>query len=331
MKKSIRSLIIRAIVSLVLIGYFLITLAVKHGSLGKAVDKFSQAFTTASFIWLVLACALHLVGYSLGALRWKVLVDAQGSEIPFRKLLLFYFMAGFLNNFLPSTIGGDALRAIESKHMIGKTTTSVVVVVVERITGMLALMLISFAGALISVIVRMEIDWLVIVVLAACFSGFLVLAALFHPRLAGKILPWLARILPQKLVAILESAMDALKVYYQAPSALFKAVGISIFYQMNMVVYFFLIAVSLHQHPNFLEYMVKVPLMIVLLMVVPAINGIGVRTASFKELMNFTSAKAMAGESFDLVMRFFYGMVGGLLFMFYRRLRDENIPLKSKK
>ncbi len=331
MRKQTKSLIIRASVSFLLIGYFLMTLARQHGGLGKAVEKFSQAVVGASLIWLIFACALHLVGYSLGTLRWRILIKAQGFEIPFRKLFRFYFMAGFLNNFLPSTIGGDALRAIESKQLIGKTTTSVVVVVVERITGMLALMLISFSGALISMFTDVDIDWVVIVVLAACFVGFLLLAFIFHPRFAIRILPWLNKVLPRKIYAFLEKAYDALKVYYKTPSTLLKAIAISILYQMNMVLYYFLIASSLHQYPNFLEYMIKVPLMIILLMVVPAINGIGVRTASFKELMNFTSARAMAGESFDLVMRFAYGLLGGLMFMFYRRSKNAKEPSLPKK
>ena len=59
--------------------------------------------------------------------------------------------------------------------------------------------------------------------------------------------------------------------------------------------------------------------MIVLLMTIPAINGLGIRTASFKGLMKFPPAFAISGELIDLGMRIGYGLLGGLIFLFYRR------------
>jgi hypothetical protein len=86
-----------------------------------------------------------------------------------------------------------------------------------------------------------------------------------------------------------------------------------------MVLYYYLIARSLGQDPDIIDFMIKVPIMIVLLMTVPAINGLGIRTASFKGLMKFPPEFALLGELIDLGMRVGYGLLGGLVFLIYRR------------
>ena len=121
-----------------------------------------------------------------------------------------------------------------------------------------------------------------------------------------------------------EKAYDAVEVYYKRPRALFLSLGLSVVFQLNMVIYYFLIAKALGQNPDPIEFLIKVPIMIFLLMVVPAINGLGVRTGSFKGLMKFPTAYALAAEIIDLGMRIGYGLLGGLVFLFYRRPKNKN-------
>ena len=71
--------------------------------------------------------------------------------------------------------------------------------------------------------------------------------------------------------------------------------------------------------------MLNVPIMIFLLMTVPAINGLGIRTASFRGLMKFPKAYALALEFIDLAFRIGYGLLGGLLFLFYRRTHPHGM------
>jgi hypothetical protein len=150
-------------------------------------------------------------------------------------------------------------------------------------------------------------------------SGFILAIILAHPKIAAKILALLKKILPRKIHRILEESYTAVSIYYRRPVELAAAILISIIFQLNMVLYYFLIALALNQNPDIVDFMVKVPIMIVLLMTVPAINGLGIRTASFKELMRFPPAFAISGELIDLGMRIGYGLLGGIVFLFHRR------------
>jgi uncharacterized protein (TIRG00374 family) len=321
MKKRLLVLLLRLAISFGLIGYFLHTLAKKHGGLGEALDQFVSAFSGASASWLVPACLLHIVGFSLVSLRWKILLKAQGVNSAYKKLFSFYFMAAFFNTFLPSTIGGDTVRAIESKRLTGNTTTSVMVVIVERLTGLSALVLISAAALFIKIFKSAAQPQGVWIFLAAVVGGLSLLVVLVHPKVAPLILGILKKVLPAKIHSWLEQAYAAVATYYKQPGALLGALGISIIFQLNMVVYYFLIAKAFHQSPEPVDFMLKVPIMIFLLMTVPAINGLGVRTASFQGLMKFPAAYALAMEFIDLTFRIGYGLLGGLLFLFYRRTR----------
>lgn len=312
-------LLLRISISLGLIGYFVYTLASKHGGLDVALTQFSQAFSGTVYPWLVLAFFLHVTGFLLISLRWKILLAAQGIAARYWRLFYYYFMAAFFNTFLPSTIGGDTLRAIESKKHTGSTTTSVMVVIIERLTGLMALVLIALTGLTITFIRGQANQEGILVFLAIVLGGFLLMIISLHPRFAPRVLRILKKFLPIKIYALAEKAYQAVLTYYQQPSALFSALGCSIIFQLNMVFYYYLIARALHQSLDLVDFMTKVPVMIFLLMVVPAINGLGIRTAGFKGLMKFPAAFALAMEFIDLGFRLVYGLMGGLLFLFYRR------------
>jgi len=324
MKKKYLVLPVRLVVSFGLMGYFLFTLAQKHGGLGPALHQFGGAFSGASALWLIPAACLHLVGFSLVSLRWKILLHAQGTGTAYRRLFAYYFMAAFFNTFLPSTIGGDALRAIESKKITGSTTTSVMVVIIERLTGLMALVLICAAALIIKIFTGSDQPEAVWVFLVLAVGGFLIAGGLFHPGVAPTILRIVKKIMPPRLYSLAEKAHAAAAVYYRRPAALFSALGVSLVFQLNIVVYYFFIARGLNQDPDPLDFMLKVPIMIFLLMTVPAINGLGVRTASFKGLMKFPAAYALALEFIDLGLRVGYGLLGGLFFLFYKRSNSRS-------
>jgi uncharacterized protein (TIRG00374 family) len=319
LKKKHLLLLLRLVISFGLIGYFLYTLAQKQGGLGEALKQFATAFSGASPVWLIPACLLHIVGFSLISVRWKILLKAQGVHTGFWQLFSYYFMAAFFNTFLPSTIGGDTVRAVKSKRLTGSATTSVMVVIVERLTGLLALVLISLAALFIKVIKSPEQLTGLWVFLAAAVAGFIILILSVHPKVAPLILGFLKKILPAKIHAWLKKAYAAVAVYYERPAALLGALGVSLIFQFNMVVYYYLLARAVHQAPDPVDFMLKTPVMIFLLMTVPAINGLGVRTAGFKGLMKFPAAYALALEFIDLTFRVGYGLLGGLFFLFHRR------------
>ncbi len=319
MKKKYLGLLLRLVISFGLLGYFLYSQAREYHGIGGALKNFVSTFSGASAAWLIPAGLLHLVGFSLNSLRWKILLKAQGAQPTYKKLFSYYFMAAFFNMFLPTTIGGDTVRALETRRFTGSTATSVMVVIVERLTGLMALVVICATALFIKLFGQVGQYRGVSIFLVAVIAGLVMMMGLLHPKVAPSILGFLKKVLPGKIQAKVEQAYAAVAAYYRQPSALLGALGVSLVFEFNMVVYYFLIARGLHQTPDLLDFMLKVPVMLFLLMTVPAINGLGVRTASFKELMQFPTAYALAIEGIDVAFRLVYGLLGGVFFLFYRR------------
>lgn len=331
-KKKLLFLLLRVVISAGLIGYFLYTLSVDEGSLAAALRKFARAFSHASLEWLIPAFLLHIVGFGLISLRWRVLLRPQGVEAKFTQLLQYYFMGAFFNTILPSTIGGDTVRVVESRRLTGRTSTSVMVVIIERLTGLIALGLIAAAALLLKLAQRSsreEITWGFV---AAILGGFFLAAWFAHPKVAPHILTLSRKILPGKIQSYLEKSYQAVAAYYQYPRALFSALGISLLFQLCIVTYYYFLSRSLYQEPDPVDFLLKAPVLVFLLMTVPSVNGIGVRTYVFTHLMTFPKAVALSAEFIDLGIKYIYALFGGLLFLSKRRSYSSpgNEPLDKK-
>src|SRR5690606_900503 len=104
-RRSGRVLAIKAAVSALLIYWILQTIDLK---------EVVRAVRTAYVPLLVTAFFLHFVGNILSVQRWRLLLKVHGVRLKFLFLVGSYMVGVFFNNFLPSTIGGDGMRAFDT-------------------------------------------------------------------------------------------------------------------------------------------------------------------------------------------------------------------------
>ena len=88
------------------------------------------------------------------AWRWQLLLRAQDVRVPARTLLSSYLVAGFFNNFLPSTIGGDVVRIRDTARPAQSKTLATTVVFVDRALGLMGLVLVAALGATVAMIMK---------------------------------------------------------------------------------------------------------------------------------------------------------------------------------
>ena len=93
----------------------------------------------------LLSIALVLAGQVVYAWRWWLLLTAAGVRIPFANGLRLFFVGTFVNNFLPSTVGGDAAKIyyIGRDHGYRAVTASVAI---DRLLGVGLLALLAAAA-----------------------------------------------------------------------------------------------------------------------------------------------------------------------------------------
>ena len=107
-------------------------------------------WSASTVAWLVGALALTVFAIVLSALRWQRVLAAI--ELPAKLgVLVNASLAGqFVSNFLPSTIGGDALRVTRLSASNGEAPASFASVVLDRMSGWLILPLLCLAGLVIN-------------------------------------------------------------------------------------------------------------------------------------------------------------------------------------
>lgn len=99
--------------------------------------------THASLPLVLVYISLQLAGNIISSAKWQYLARIQGFTFSVKDGVVAYLTGAFINNFLPSTIGGDTYRVLWMSR-IGERSRAFAVVFFDRITGLLVLFL--FAG-----------------------------------------------------------------------------------------------------------------------------------------------------------------------------------------
>ncbi|MEN8376545.1 MAG: lysylphosphatidylglycerol synthase domain-containing protein, partial [Gemmatimonadota bacterium] len=82
--------------------------------------------------------ALLLLAQAVSALRWKEILGAQAPAWGF--LFRLYLIGNFFSLFLPTSVGGDAVRAVAASRALPARAAAVTSVVVDRLIGVAALL-----------------------------------------------------------------------------------------------------------------------------------------------------------------------------------------------
>jgi uncharacterized protein (TIRG00374 family) len=94
------------------------------------------------------AFLLLWVQYPLSAYKWRKSLNLHGIDYDFSYLLRTHCIAFFFNNFLPTSIGGDAYRSYRTMENADRPAHAISAVVMERIIGLIALVFLGYLAAI---------------------------------------------------------------------------------------------------------------------------------------------------------------------------------------
>jgi len=116
------------------------------------LSRVPAAMARLSITALTLMVVLNYCSVYLGVVRWRLLLRSFGAaHMPSRWGLYRLYLVGlFYNTFLPGGVGGDAVRGVASREAFGDEgrAEGLVVVLVERIMGMSALLVVVACATL---------------------------------------------------------------------------------------------------------------------------------------------------------------------------------------
>ncbi len=293
---------IKVAVSVGMLAYVLLV-RVNLGELGSVLSGARWGF-------LALGVLLSLAGVALRAVRWWALLRGLRIQVLLRRLVGLYFVGSFFNAFLPTALGGDAVRTVELARQSRKTPEAIGTVLVDRANGLwvlFAMGLLSLPFAARDIPPQMAI-LVGLVSIAAVAGGWVVMWTRFVPWLGAKItLPGQAK----------------LERFYHAVSgcgylALAQASGVSLLFNWMNVTVNYLIALGLNVERPFGIFLVYTPVLSVSLLV-PSIGGLGVRETANVLLYGTVGVEDAFAAAMGLVQfavqTLAPGLIGGLLYV----------------
>ncbi len=88
---------------------------------------------------LLVALLLYFLGIVLNALRWHVILLGSSIKVPLWEVVRIVFLGSFVSNFLPSTIGGDAVRIVSLMYYTRDNAAGITSVILDRIVNVAAM------------------------------------------------------------------------------------------------------------------------------------------------------------------------------------------------
>jgi len=128
-------------------------------------------------VWKIAAAFLILaVQLPISTFKWQKALDVHELRLSFPFLQKVLCIAFFFNNFLPTSIGGDAYRVFRTLPKDGMKSRALSAIVLERLLGLAALIAIGCLGGLL--VLGQHETTIVTYYLSACTIGGAILALL---------------------------------------------------------------------------------------------------------------------------------------------------------
>lgn len=275
-----------------------------------------SSLNSAHLFWLGGAFSLLFVGRIISGYRWKLLLAAQGIDVPLKTLISSLLVGQFFNNFFPTTIGGDVVRAYDISKYSKNTAVSMTAILIERLTGFLALLLIA-AFALVFGFHTIG-DTFLLWVLIGFFSLILLLfLGLFNPTLSGQI----RRIFDFRGLSRIKGKIDkiyqALDLYKSRRKDLLITFLLGFLLQINVVAHYYFIGLALGLNVSLLYFFIIIPLILMILLLPVSINGIGVRENAYVLFFGKVGVEGSMSIAFSWLafgMALVIGIVGGIIY-----------------
>ena len=282
------------VLTLVALGYL-----VWQVDLGTTLDILASA----SLAWFALSVAIMVFTVPVLALRWGWLLDAHDISERLPWLTRAYFVAYTAGQVLPTSLGGDAVRVVETtRRHPGRATVVTGTVLLERGLGGAATVALGGVGFLLSI---GEYDVSAYLWLEGVFVlGTLVLGFLFFARSARPLLrrtqPLLERFRLERPVRHFYMSVHH---YRGRPGLLGKVLTLTLAVQAVRILSIWAgaKAVGIDLDPRI--YYVFGPLLFLVMLVPFTLNGLAVREAFFVSFLG--SVGVGANEAFAAGFLFF--------------------------
>lgn len=315
--------VIRVVVSVGLLVY-LIHLA--------DLDKIYTSLQKVDLKYFGLALLIFMVGLLLLTKRWQILLNQVKIPQKFSRLINFYFIGYFFNNFLPTTIGGDVSRAYYVAKASGKKPHSIGTILLDRMMGLLATLTLA-AVSMFWVFQYFHTSRIIIFTILLFAFVIFVLLNLLIPSTFNFTSRVLRKIRFFNLGEKIQKVLATIHEYRESKKTILYVFIISIASQVTLIVMNYVLAQALNLELVTLGFLFLVIPVTFIMGLFPSVNGLGVRDTGYVLLLTrigLSPAEALSLSILNTLVPVLISLYGGLLLIFYRQKKAIE-PLREMK
>jgi glycosyltransferase 2 family protein len=262
------------------------------------------------------------------AMRLKVVFHGENLFISLKEAFELTCAGFFFNNFMPTAVGGDIIKAHYAAHFNKQRLKSYASVFMDRIIGMLAILLIA---AVALVIDRGRFDSPVIrpVVLSFLALGVCGFILVTNRSIARKMEKTFKNFRMKGLGDSLNKVYSIIHDYRNRPDVVVRSMLLSVAVQVIycLAVYFLFLSMGVTVGLNSVLLIIPV---VVIISMLPSIGGLGVRESAMVAFFSVVAGKeiSFAVSLLALAANLLVSVAGGIVYMgwsFKPDLADQKI------
>lgn len=282
-----------------------------------------KALLTAPTVILGLA----LVGVNIWLLnwRWYWLLRSRNFNVAIGSTYALYLIGIFFNNALPSSVGGDVVKAFYlAREQKARQVDAVLSVLIDRVLGLYSLLLLSLVSVVWDfsfVKSQADVRWMAIMCAVLSLAMTVGLMIGFSTRIdrALRITSTLRKFPALKKIREL---FEAMQLYGRQKSAILISIGASVIAQSFSVAFFVMVGEALGVSIPLTAYLFCIPLGFVATALPIAPAGVGVGQIAFLFLFHAYAPEsrdmgAAAITAFQMAM-LAWGAVGAVFYVKYK-------------
>jgi uncharacterized protein (TIRG00374 family) len=282
-------------------------------------EHVAESFRGLRWGFWVGAVGLYVVCQLLCCVRWMWLSRPLGFQQSLARFTSIYFVGMFFNLFLPTSVGGDAVRAVYLANGSGRKLPAILSVLLDRLSGVVVLIGLACVAAACSPIELPPQFRFAIFGLGAC-AGIGLLC-----------LPLLAQIVhafpeKNKIRLQIERVRDSLSLLRSRPGLLFGTTVLSVVVQILNAVLVWIIGLALNLDVPPIYYGVAAPMVTLVTLIPISLNGMGLREGGM--VLFLGPAGATAANSVTLAFLWFLvqnttSLIGAVVYLLGHFRRPE--------
>jgi glycosyltransferase 2 family protein len=307
MKKKILKFSVKVIVSLGFL--FWVVYKVDWGQFFQEIEKIGLLEVSAYLLVVI-------IGITVSSYKWKVLADFKGIHRPLSDYVKLYLTGTFINNFMPSFIGGDTYKSYELGKEDRKFVESASTVMMDRITGLFGATILALVFSLVNVSRVLESKALIIV-------NVILLLSLFFDIFAAKIKHFsifhgLVKMIPEKILKFIRE----LDTYNHNSRVLTKAIiWAFVFDFIGIALANYILFYALGIKIGVVDYLSVIFLISVISSVPVSVNNIGIKEWAYITFFGVFGLGATSVTTVAIVSRFLQMFLSFFAMPIYLRSR----------